>query len=98
MAIQRIILDVLMVDGTEHNGVVITNADRFKGEHTGRRQKWGSLEESQQTYTMFWAYAALCRTGQFVGSFDDFVQASETIDQHGDPETVDPTGTATPGV
>lgn len=94
MAIQRIILDVLMNDGTEHTGVVITNADRIKGESTGRRQKWGTLEESQQTYSAFWAYAALCRLGQFTGSFDDFVQASEVIGEAG-TETVDPTATAT---
>ena len=92
--IQRIILDILMCDGSEHRGVVITNADRYKGESTGRRQKWGTLEESQQTYMMFWAYAALCRTGQFVGSFEDFINASETIAEAG-VEDVDPTATVT---
>lgn len=94
MAIQRIIMDVLMNDGTEHPGVVITTADRIKGESVGRRQKWGTLEESQQTYSTFWAYAALSRTGQFAGSFDDFVQACETIAEY-EREDVDPTGTAT---
>lgn len=94
MPIQRIILDVLMCDGTEHTGVVITTADRIKGESVGRRQKWGTLEESQQTYSTFWAYAALSRLGQFSGSFDDFIQASETIAEGG-RESVDPTATAT---
>ena len=96
MPIQRIILDVLMNDGTEHTGVVVTNADRYRGEQTGRRQKWGTLEEAQQTYAMFWAYSALCRTGKFAGSFDDFINASETVDQHDEAEDVDPTETVTP--
>ncbi|MGB3604239.1 MAG: hypothetical protein WBA38_11900 [Gordonia sp. (in: high G+C Gram-positive bacteria)] len=95
--IKRIILNVLMTDGTEHLDVVVTNADRFKGEHIGRRQKWATLEESPQTYMMFWAYAALSRLGRFSGTFDDFVQQSETVDEAG-TEDVDPTGTATPGV
>ncbi|ANA87590.1 hypothetical protein PBI_JEANIE_12 [Gordonia phage Jeanie] len=92
--ITRIILDVLMLDGTEHRDIVVTNADRLKGEATGRRQKWGTLQESQQTYTTFWAYAALVRLGRFTGSFDDFINASETIDEAG-TDTVDPTATAT---
>ncbi|WP_336820186.1 hypothetical protein [Gordonia sp. MMO-8] len=95
MAIQRIRLDVLMNDGTEHNDVVVTNADRFRAEQVGRRQKWGTLEESQQTYSMFWAYAALSRAGKYTGTFDAFVNDSETIAQY-ESEDVDPTSTATP--
>lgn len=91
-AIKRIILDVLMNDGTLHEGVVITTADRIKSESVGRRQKWGSIEESQQTYSTFWAYAALARLGLFSGSFEDFVNQNELVTGQ-DGDDVDPTVT-----
>lgn len=97
MAIQRIIIDVAMLDGTEHSGVVVTTADRMKLAGVARRQKWGTMQDDPDRSITFLAYAALCRLGQFSGSFDDFVNASETVTA---PEVadVDPTLTNTPAV
>lgn len=98
MAIKRIILDVLMVDGTEHHDVVVTMKDRYRGEQTGRRQKWGTFEEAQQTYITFWAYSALVRLGKLpvATTFDAFLDLIEQIDEHEadeDGTDVDPTAT-----
>lgn len=96
MAIQRIILDVAMLDGTEREGIVVTTADRMKLANTARRQKWGGLGDEQDAdrSTTFLAYAAMSRLGHFQGSWEEFIDASETISSS-DGGEVDPTKTAT---
>ena len=95
MAIQRIIIDVAMLDGNEYPGLVVTTADRMKLAGVARRQKWGTLQDDPDRSLTFLAYAAMHRLGHFAGSFDDFVNASETVSA---PEVaeVDPTQTSTP--
>ncbi|AKI28623.1 hypothetical protein GMA5_11 [Gordonia phage GMA5] len=97
MAIQRILLDVLMNDGTEHTDVVITVKDRKVAADVGRRHKWGTAQDDPETYSMFWAYSALHRTGRFQGSFDEFIDAAEVITA-AEVGEVDPTATTTPVV
>lgn len=94
MAIQRIIADVRMLDGTEHEGVVITTADRMKLAETARRHKWGTLQDDSDRSITFLAWHALVRLGKFAGNFDQFVQQSETVTAP-EAQDVDPTQTAT---
>jgi len=97
MAIQRIIVDVAMLDGTEHTGVVITTADRMKLASTARRHKWGSMTDDPDRSITFLAWCALERLGLFSGTWDDFVAQSETVTSP-DAVDVDPTPTATPAI
>lgn len=97
MAIQRIIIDVAMIDGTEHTGVVVTTADRMKLAATARRHKWGTLQDDPDRSITFLAWAALTRRGVFSGTWDDFVNQSETVTSP-EAEDVPPTVTATPAV
>lgn len=96
MAIQRIVVDVAMLDGTEHNAITVTTSDRMKLANTARRHKWGTLQDDPDRSITFLAYAALSRLGLFSGSWDDFVNASETVTAPDEAETVDPTATTTP--
>ena len=93
--IQRILVDVLMLDGTEHRGLATTTADRMKLADTARRQKWGTLQDDPDRSLTFLAYAAMCRAGHFTGSWNDFINACEVV-AGTDTEDVDPTLTATP--
>lgn len=90
MAIQRIIIDVAMLDGAEHTGVVVTTADRMQLAATARRHKWGTLQDDPDRSLTFLAWCALRRLGHFTGSWDDFVNQSETVTAP-DTEDVDPT-------
>lgn len=95
MAIQRILVDVAMLDGTEHHDIVVTTADRMKLAATARRHKWGTLQDDTDRSITFLAWAALNRNGLYANTFDAFVNESETVTAPEEPETVDPTTTAT---
>lgn len=90
MAIQRIIIDARMLDGTEHTGVIVTTADRMKLAATARRHKWGTLQDDPDRSITFLAWAALSRNGLYPRDFDTFVNESETITAP-DVVDVDPT-------
>ena len=63
MAIQRIRLDVAMLDGTEYEDLVVTTRDRmFLGAHAAR-QKWGNLAEDSDRSLTFLAWQAMKRLG-----------------------------------
>lgn len=94
MAIQRIRLDVAMLDGTEYEDLVVTTRDRmFLGAHAAR-QKWGNLAEDSDRSLTFLAWQAMKRLGHFDGNFEQFVDQSETVSGK-DISTVDPTSTET---
>lgn len=93
--ITRVILDVLMIDGTEHNDVVIVAADRLRYADTARRHKWGKIEDDADRAQMFWAWCALTRTGAYSGTWEQFTQDLETVEAQA-PQPVDPTTTAIP--
>ena len=96
MAIQRLIVDVLMLDGVEFHDVVITTADRLKYGTTARKHKWGQSHEEPERFATFCAWAALARTGLYAGAWEQFVADSEAVAPQEAPDTVDPTTTATP--
>ena len=98
MAIQRIILDVAMLDGREHLGIVVTTADRMRLAHTARVRKWGDMQTDADRSITFLAWSVLERRGDFPGTFEDFVAQSETVSAPDKVDEVDPTQTATPAV
>lgn len=94
--IKRTIMDVLLVDGTEYLGVIVTLTDQLAAEETAGRHNWGGVEKSQGRMGAYAVYSALRRTGHVSGSFADFrdrVEAISPVDQ----VEVDPTPTSIPG-
>ncbi len=98
MAIQRIRLDIAMLDGTEHPDVVVTTADRMRLAGHARARNWGDMATDADRSITFLAWSALSRLALFTGTFEDFVQQSETITAPEEAENVDPTEATTPGV
>ncbi|WP_296216237.1 hypothetical protein [uncultured Corynebacterium sp.] len=98
---QKIWLDVEMLDGTMHKNVRIILADIIDYSDTARRHGWGTIEDDQIRATAFMAYAALGRMGYIdrtTYGFNDFV--SDVAMVYGDldgGDAVDPTQPATPG-
>lgn len=98
---QKIWLDVEMLDGTMHENVRIILADIIDYSDTARRHGWGTIEDDQIRATAFMAYAALGRMGYIdrtTYGFDEFV--SDVAMVYGDldgGDAVDPTQPATPG-
>lgn len=98
MAIQRIRVDVAMLDGTEYNNLVVVTADRMRLAATARRHQWGTLQDDPDRSVTFLAWCAMARLGHFTGTWDDFVLASETVTSPDVDDEVDPTRQATPVV
>lgn len=98
---QKILLDVEMLDGTIHNDVRIILADIIDYSDTARRHGWGTIEDDEIRAAAFMAYAALGRMGHLdrtTYGFDQFVNDVAMV--YGDPyggDAVDPTRPATPG-
>lgn len=92
MAIKRTIFDVLMTDGTEHTGIVLTIDDQFRAAEASAKRKWSSTQQG-----MFAVYCAMQRTGVYAGSFDQWRTMTETAAER-EVEDVDPTQTAASAV
>ena len=60
---QKILLDVEMLDGTVHSDVRIILADIIAYSDAARRHGWGSPDDDQIRASAFMAYAALGRIG-----------------------------------
>lgn len=93
MAINRLIVDIEMVDGTVHKDVGTTLADQMLFSKTRKVQKWDGPTEDPLLFLNFMAYAALRRNGLFEGGFDAFTNQCAAVGQSGD-EPVDPTQSA----
>ncbi|MCP2281063.1 hypothetical protein [Nocardia amikacinitolerans] len=90
MAVARIVVDVAMLDGTEHLGVQTTVADQMAYARTRRTHKWDSPQDDPITFVNFLAFAALRRTGAFTGGWDEFVAQAAAVSETARDE-VDPT-------
>lgn len=87
---QQFILDILMTDGTRHEGLRAIVADQVLYSSVARKHEWGSPQEDQLLFQNFLAYAVAKRTGVFAGSWDAFCeQAAAVALTHGD--ALDPT-------
>lgn len=65
MAIQKITVDVEMIDGTVHEDVRVILADMIRYSDVARRHKWGVLEEDPIRAGAFMAFAAMSRLGLY---------------------------------
>lgn len=79
MAVARIVLNVEMLDGTEHLDVHTTVADQMAYARTRRTHKWDAPQDDPLTFVTFLAFAALRRTGAFTGGWDDFVAQAAAV-------------------
>lgn len=87
---QQFTLDILMTDGTRHEGLRAVVADQVLYSTVARKHGWGSPQEDQLMFQNFLAYAVAKRTGLFAGSWDAFCeQAAAVALDHS--EAVDPT-------
>lgn len=98
MAIQKILLDVEMMDGTVHENIRPILADMIRYSDVAQRHKWRGMEEDPIRAGAFLAYAAMTRTGAYDANkgFDDFTaDVAMVYTDFGDsPESTEP---MTPG-
>lgn len=98
MAIQKIMLDVEMMDGTVHENIRPILADMIRYSDVAQRHKWRGMEDDPIRAGAFLAYAAMTRTGVYEANrgFDDFTNdvAMVYTDFGDSPES---TGPMTPG-
>ena len=89
---QKITLDVEMLDGTIHKDLRIVLADQIRFGDVRARHKWPSMEDDPIRFGAFLAYAAMCRLGLYDATkgFDEFVdEVASVAGDFGDE--VDPT-------
>lgn len=75
MSISKDFITVELADGTIIKDVRVTIPDRLRMEEVGKVNGWkvGQADSPHfQTQQVFLAYAALSRTGQYSGKFEDF--------------------------
>lgn len=94
---QRLILNVLMEDGTEHYAVKTNLRDQQVYSDMRARHRWAAPNEDGTLMARVLAYSAMRRAGLFQGTYDQFLDATtsveEVTDEDGEPvrEDVDPT-------
>lgn len=97
MAMKKILVDVEMIDGTEHNDIRVILDDMIRYSDTAQRRKWPDMQTDMLRAGAFMAFAAMQRTGLFPveSGFDSFTKqvAMVTADFDG---VVDPTVPETP--
>lgn len=91
--IQKVTVQVLMVDGTLHTVDTIL-ADQIAFSTTRQKHSWPSATEDPILFGSFLAFSAMKRQGLFTGSWPEFCDAVAAIDAE-DPSPVDPTPAAT---
>lgn len=74
MAMQKVLVDVEMMDGTVHEDIRVILADMIRYSDVAQRHKWRSLEDDPIRGGAFLAYAAMTRMGIYDSNkgFDDF--------------------------
>lgn len=74
MAMQKVLVDVEMMDGTVHEDIRVILADMIRYSDVAQRHKWRSMEDDPIRGGAFLAYAAMTRMGIYDANkgFDDF--------------------------
>lgn len=96
MAIQRLYIDVVMVDGTEHH-VEAIGADRHRWSMTAPKHKWPKMADDPDLWSGFLAWSALYRTGKYTQGYDQFTQDAAAWQMQEDAPDVDPSASTTTG-
>jgi hypothetical protein len=91
---KRLDVHATLFDGTELKATTALR-DYILFETTAKRQKppWGGITENPTRWEAFVSWAALRRTGQYTGGFDQFLDEVEVVDASSE-EDVDPTNQA----
>ncbi|MFJ1461000.1 hypothetical protein [Nocardia sp. N2S4-5] len=95
--LQRITVDVLMVDGTEHTGIEIIGADRQRWSEVAPRHKWPTQQDDPDLWLRFLCWAALYRLRLYPQGYDSFcgdVSVYELDESAGEVDPTPPTTTA----
>lgn len=94
MAIQKIMLDVEMMNGEVHENIRPILADMIKYSDVAQRHKWRGMEDDPIRAGAFLAYSAMTRTGLYDANtgFDQFTQdvAMVYADFGDTPESTEP--------
>lgn len=93
MALQKILLDVEMIDGTIHENIRVIVADMIRHSEVAQRHKWPTnITDDPMRAAAFYAYAAMTRLGTYPKDkgFDDFVNEVAMIEADGLGEEVNP--------
>lgn len=94
---QKVTLDVEMLDGTVHEDVQVILADMIRHSEVAQRHNWPSIENDPLRGGAFLGYAAMTRQGLYPKDkgFDEFV--NDVVMVYADfGDAVDPTQTETP--
>ena len=91
MALQKMHLEVEMVDGTVYTDITPTLADQMAYSRTRQSQKWAPMSEDPITFVNFLAFSALRRRGDFDGGFDKFCNEAVAVGESEPSEDVNPT-------
>ena len=93
MALQKILLDVEMIDGTIHENIRVIVPDMIRHSEVAQRHTWPTnIADDPMRGAAFYAYAALTRLGIYPKDkgFDDFVNEVAMIEADGLGEEVNP--------
>lgn len=93
MAIQRMVLDVEMEDGTVHTGIKTNIADQMLYSRKSKMEKWGSVSDDPLTFLNFMAFAALSRLGLYPKGWNEFINDAAAVGDSGS-EDISPTTAA----
>lgn len=91
MAIQKLATACsLLIDGKEQEfpRVHILPIDQMVFERYGRTQGW-TVQDNQLTFLFFCTYNALKRQGKFTGTFDEFMDAAQSVVEAEDEDDVE---------
>lgn len=77
--LRRVNAEALLIDGTHLGPSRQIMADRIRWETAARANRW-TLEDNAFTFSAFSAWAVFHRTGEFTGTYDEFVEQLETVD------------------
>lgn len=93
MALQKILLDVEMIDGTIHEDIRVIVPDMIRHTEVAQRHKWPTnADDDPMRAAAFYAYAAMTRLGIYPKDkgFDDFVNEVAMIESEGMTDEVNP--------
>lgn len=90
MAFNRSFVDVELTDGTQHEGVRVTWADKCAAERTMSNRGW-KAEDNNFLLTGLLAWLALKRLGHTAAGWDEFKESLVDAFMYTPDEDADPT-------
>lgn len=85
---QKMTVDVLMTDGTEHLGIEVIVADQVGYSTVRQRHKWPTLQDDPVLAGSYMAYLAMKRLGLFEGTWEKFTNSVSVVSSDDTEEIV----------